>query len=278
MVLPATPSLARFSTFVASSALASLLGLACSSGRLSVGDDRVLDSGLAAGGGGTGGGGTGGTTDSGAGDSGAGGEAGARPLPAPDAGSLLAALGTCMPITNGLLAPQSGYDKDVPVCALKGAVYWRSELAVDCDGKKTTTCNDQTDPQFQNTTVGKDSAGDPLDAALVPYVEVPEVGTVFDYRAAGLSMGSVVAVIYKGNLAYGVVGHEQASDVIGAASVAMAAQIGINPDPVKGGLQSEAVTYVAFTGAANTVPALEDVAATAKLAEKAAAALIAASP
>jgi hypothetical protein len=43
-------------------------------------------------------------------------------------------------------------------------------------------------------------------------------------------------------------------------------------------LQSEAVTYLAFTGAANTVPALEDVTAAAKLAETAAAALISAGP
>ena len=273
MVLPATPSLKSVSLFVAS---ASFAVLACSSGPLSVGNDRAIDSGLLAdGGGGLAGGGAAGADNA---DAGMAGEAGARPLGPPGAGTLLGLLGACTPLTNGLLAPQSGYAKDVPVCALKGAVYWRSEMAVDCDGRSTTTCNDQTDPQFQNSTVGKDSAGNSLDAALVPYVEVPSVGSVFDYRAAGLSMGSVVAVIYKGNLAYGVVGHEQASDVIGAASVAMAAQIGINPDPVKGGLQSEAVTYVAFTGAANTVPALEDVAATAKLAEKAAAALIAASP
>ena len=205
------------------------------------------------------------------------GEAGARPIPPPDAGTLLGLLGSCMQISNGLFAPQSGYPKDVPVCALKGAVYWRSEMAVDCDGKSTTACSAQTDPQFQGSTVGKDSAGNSLDAALVPYVEVPQVSALFDYRAAGLSMGSVVAVIYRGNLAYGVLGHEQGSDVIGAGSVAMAAQVGINPDPVKGGLQTEAVTYIAFTGAANTVPALEDVAGAAKLAQQAAAALIAAS-
>jgi hypothetical protein len=181
-----------------------------------------------------------------------------------------------MAISNGLLAPASGRKKDISICALGNAVYWKSELAVDCDGARTTTCNLQNDPQYQGTTVGKDSSGNSLDAAAVPYVEVPKASMTFDYRAAGLAMGTVVAAIYKNQLSYGVIGQEQDTDTIGNASYAMAVQLGINPNPVTGGLQSEDVTYIAFKGAANTVPALEDVSAAATLGEKAASQLIAA--
>lgn len=194
----------------------------------------------------------------------------------PTAGALLALLDPCTAVSKGRLAPASGRTKDITVCGFGNAVYWRSELAVDCDGKRTDTCNGQTDPQYQGTTVGKDSAGNSLDAAAVPYVEVPKASTAFDYRAAGLSMGTVVAVIYKNQLSYGVVGQEQDPDTIGNASYAMATQLGINSDPVNGGLQSEDVTYIAFKGASNVVPALEDVPGAAALAEKAASELIAA--
>jgi hypothetical protein len=194
----------------------------------------------------------------------------------PTAAGLLGLLDPCTAISNGKLAPAAGRTKDITVCGFGSAVYWKSELAVDCDGKLTDTCSKKTDPQYQGTTVGKDSAGNSLDAAAVPYVEVPKASATFDYRAAGLSMGTVVAVIYNDQLSYGVVGQEQDPDTIGNASYAMATQLGINSDPVKGGLQSEDVTYIAFKGALNVVPALEDVKAAAALAEKAASELIAA--
>src|SRR5450755_2564988 len=209
---------------------AALLSAGCSSGHVSVGDDRVLDSGVDA----------------------------AAPTD-PSAAQLLALLMPCMQISSGLLAPEAGRTADIPVCGLSSAVFWISEFAVDCDGKRTSICNSQQDPQYQAMTVGTDSMGNSLDASVVPYVEVPAQSAVFDYRAAGVSMGSVAAVIYKDRLAYGVIGHEQASDVIGAASYAMAEQLGIDPNPVTGGLESEDVTYFAFTGPGNVVPALEDV-------------------
>jgi hypothetical protein len=225
---------------------AALLSAGCSSGPVSVGDDRVLDSGV---------------------DS-------AIPVD-PSAAQLLALLMPCTQVSNGLLAPEAGRTADVAVCGLSNALFWTSEFAVDCDGKRTSICNSQQDMQYSATTVGKDSQGNSLDASVVPYVEVPAQSSVFDYRAAGISMGSVAAVIYKDRLAYGVIGHEQASDVIGAASYAMAEQLGIDPNPVTGGLESEDVTYFAFTGPSNVVPALEDVSAAAALGKMAAATLVA---
>ena len=44
-----------------------------------------------------------------------------------------------------------GYDTDdgdpsnINVCGLQGAVFWKSDLDIDCDGKRTAVCNEQTD-------------------------------------------------------------------------------------------------------------------------------------
>ena len=253
-----------------------LLALGCSSGPVSVGDDRsgaagaagAGTSGAASGGAPNGGGSSGGSAGAFAGDGGA-------PSGPPTAVQLADLLEPCAMISDGLLAREAGKTRDVPVCALNSAVYWTSQLSVDCDGKRTDTCNSTTDPQSSSNTLGKDSNGDSLDAAVVPFVEVPRASVTFDYEAAGLHMGSVVAVIYKDKVAYGVLGQEQAQDVIGAASVKMAELLGINPDPIRGGLQVKEVSYFAFKGPEYVVPALEDVVAAAKLGESAAAELVA---
>ncbi|HEX3851572.1 MAG TPA: hypothetical protein VHW01_11440, partial [Polyangiaceae bacterium] len=177
--------------------LVSLLASGCSSGRISVGDDRKIDAGLTAGAGAGGDSSANGGADSGiagmdSGTAGTGTDAAGAGGAPPNAGAVLALLDPCVAVSKGQLAPASGRTKDITVCGFGSAVYWKSELAVDCDGKRTTTCNMQTDPQYQGTTLGKDSAGNSLDAAAVPYVEVPRASATFDYRAAGLSMGSVV--------------------------------------------------------------------------------------
>ena len=238
-----------------------LLALSCSAGPVSVGDDRSRDAGAGGAGGGV------------AGEAGAPTEAGASGMLT--AAELLALLDPCTMISNGLLAREIDREKDVPVCGFGSAVYWTSQLSVDCDGKRGPICNATTDPQSSPNTIGKDSKGGSLDPVLVPYVEVPIASGTFDYAAAGLRMGSVVAAIYKNRVAYGVLGNEQRADVIGAASYALAALLGIDPDPVKGGIQVKEVTYLAFSGTPQVAPALEDVAAATALGQKAARELIA---
>jgi hypothetical protein len=99
--------------------------------------------------------------------------------------------------------------------------------------------------------------GDPLDAAGLPFVVVPGVSTRWSYRTAGLSMGSIVAVIYKDKVAYGPLGDVGPTASIGEASYAMAVLLGINPDPRIGGASDE-VAYIAFTGAGAKVSPIED--------------------
>jgi hypothetical protein len=88
-------------------------------------------------------------------------------------------------------------------------------------------------------------------------VVIPQSSNGFNYKTAGLKMGSVVAVIYGSKVAYGILGDVGPAGVIGEASYAMAQQLGLNPSPTSGGADS-GVTYIAFTGASAVVSKNED--------------------
>jgi hypothetical protein len=146
---------------------------------------------------------------------------------------------------------------NIPICGLNGAVFWKADMDVDCDGKTTAQCNLNTDAAYQNETSATDSMGNPLDAATLPYVVVPLPSNRWSYDAGGLQLGSVIVVIYNGKLTYGVFGDEGPDNIIGEASYAMAKSLGIDPDPSTGGTDS-GVTYIAFTGAGGVVNTIED--------------------
>lgn len=174
----------------------------------------------------------------------------------PTAAELSAALTTCT-VVGGKYAKDSGGAATVDICGLTGAVFWKADLDVDCDGKMTAKCNLTTDPDYMSQTAASDSNGMPLDAAALPYIVVPGVSARWSYRTAGLAMGSVVAVIYGDHLEYGVIGDVGPVAAIGEASYRMAELLTINPDPHTGGTAAE-VAYVAFTGAAAEVDVIED--------------------
>ena len=190
------------------------------------------------------------TTGAAPGEGGSGGEASGA---GPSAAEILAALGgDCDEITSGRLAYDDGGTPKVPVCRATGAVYWTADLDVDCDGLASSACSKKTDPDYQAQTAATDSKGQPLDAASRPYVVVPLVSSRFSYKDAGLALGSVVAVIYKGQVSYGIIGDLGPSSAIGEASYAMAKSLGMDPSPTHGGADG-GVTYVAFTGASARV-------------------------
>jgi Fungal chitosanase of glycosyl hydrolase group 75 len=89
-----------------------------------------------------------------------------------------------------------------------------------------------------------------LEAAVTPYVVIPN-----DFKYPGLDTnngGNVVAVIYNHQLEYAVFGDTGPTNLIGEASYGCAANLGINPDPAVGGVDS-GVTYIVFVGP-NTAP------------------------
>ncbi|MEI7032529.1 glycoside hydrolase family 75 protein [Streptomyces pratensis] len=162
------------------------------------------------------------------------------------AAELLAEVRSCTRISKGRYRTDSGRAKaTVPVCGTTDAVFWKADMDIDCDGRETAVCNKRTDPYFLPETAFRTSRGEPLDSAALPHVVVPGPSGVWDYRTAGLTGGSVVAVVYRDRVRYGVIGDTGPAGIIGEASYAMARELGIDPDPVSGGAES-GVTYIAF--------------------------------
>lgn len=161
----------------------------------------------------------------------------------PTADQLLAKTANCDQVSNGTYSDKNG--GQTPICGANGAYFWTSGMAVDCDGQRTSTCNENTDCCFYDDTSFHQSDGKPLDAARLPYVVIPLPSSRWDYGDAGIQGGDVLAVIYHGHVEYAVFGDEGPDDSIGEASYATAKSLGIDPDPKTGGT-SDKVTYIVF--------------------------------
>ena len=144
-------------------------------------------------------------------------------------------------------------------------------MDIDCDGKRTAQCNETTDCCFQTDTAFHNSSDQPLTASVTPYVVIPN-----DFHIAGLDSnkgGNVTAVIFNNKLLYAVFGDTGSTDIIGEASYATAAKLGIDPDPKNGGTVGP-VTYITFIGSGTRPSNIEDQAATQTLEQKLSAQLV----
>lgn len=175
-----------------------------------------------------------------------------EPTPPPTAEEILAKLNACRRISSAPYAKDAGGTSNIHVCGLRNAVFWKADMDIDCDGRPSEKCNRQTDPWFQPQTAATGTTGAPLDAASLPFIVVPGVSNRWNYRNAGVKLGSVGAVIYQGKIEYGIVGDVGPKTCIGEASYAMAERLGINPNPATGGV-GDGVTYVVFTGESGKV-------------------------
>ncbi|MEV5611170.1 glycoside hydrolase family 75 protein [Streptomyces sp. NPDC052225] len=162
---------------------------------------------------------------------------------------LLAAVRGCRQISHGRYRSDDGARANVPVCATRGAVHWKADLDVDCDGRAGRHCNRRTDPFFLNATAYQQSDGRHLSAETLPYIVVPGSSRRWNPYRSGVRGGTVGAIVHRGKVLYAVVGDTGPTDLIGEASYAAARALGINPDPVRGGAGNE-VTYILFPGAA----------------------------
>ena len=174
---------------------------------------------------------------------------------APTAAELLAKVASCSQISSGTYRTDSETARSIPVCGKNGAVFWKADMDIDCDGQRTAQCNEQTDCCFLPETAFPQSDGRPLNAATLPYVVVPSPSATWDYRNFGIAGGGVVAVIYNNQVRYAVVGDTGPTEIIGEASYATANSLGINPDPSNGGTDS-GVTYIVFKN--STISPIED--------------------
>ncbi|WP_329530722.1 glycoside hydrolase family 75 protein [Streptomyces sp. NBC_01450] len=161
------------------------------------------------------------------------------------AADLLAKVRDCVAVSKGGYRTDNSARPEIPVCGTRGAVFWKADMDIDCDGRPGLLCNERTDPFFSGTTAYRQSDGRYLSAETLPYVVVPAPSDIWDHRAHGIRGGSVVAVIYQDRVQYAVVGDTGPHAIIGEASYATAKALGIRPDPRVGGTPS-GVTYIAF--------------------------------
>lgn len=161
------------------------------------------------------------------------------------AADLLAKVTYCEQISNGMYRTDATAPATVPVCGTNGAVFWKADMDIDCDGQRTEKCNEHTDAWFLPDTAFHQSDGRPLRSDTLPYVVVPGASGIWDHKAAGITGGSVVAVVHDGQVLYAVVGDTGPRRIIGEASYAAAEALGIDPDPATGGTAS-GVTYILF--------------------------------
>ncbi|MER6221350.1 glycoside hydrolase family 75 protein [Streptomyces sp. 900105755] len=161
------------------------------------------------------------------------------------AADLLAKVTSCSQISNGKYKTDDETSATIPVCGKNGAVFWKADMDIDCDGQRTTNCNEDRDPWYQDDTAFHQSDGKPLKAESLPYIVVPSSSSIWNYSSAGIKGGGVVAVIYNNKVEYAVVGDTGPTKIIGEASYATAKALGIDPDPATGGADS-GVTYILF--------------------------------
>ncbi|MFI6080690.1 glycoside hydrolase family 75 protein [Streptomyces sp. NPDC051217] len=161
------------------------------------------------------------------------------------ADALRAKVQGCAPVSKGRYRTDQGKPADIPVCDKKGAVFWKADLDIDCDGQVTARCNKKTDPWFYGDTAFHQSDGKPLNAETLPYVVVPAPSDIWDHTSSGIRGGGVAALVHKDRVEYAVVGDTGPAGIVGEASYAAAHSLGIDPDPSRGGVAS-GVTYILF--------------------------------
>lgn len=171
------------------------------------------------------------------------------------AAALLARAGDCDQVSKGRYRARSSASATIPVCDAKGAVFWKADMDIDCDGQTTAHCNRAADPYYQNTTAYTQADGRALNPEELPYIVVPLSSSIWNFRASGIRGGSVAAVIHRDKVEYAVVGDTGPPGIIGEASYATARALGIVADPTSGGVPS-GVTYIVFKD--SEIPHLED--------------------
>ncbi|KUO05092.1 glycoside hydrolase family 75 protein [Streptomyces caeruleatus] len=181
------------------------------------------------------------------------------------AADLLSKVRNCTPVSRGRYRSDGRAPARIPICGARGAVFWKADMDIDCDGRPSDHCNRRTDPYFSPVTAYQQSDGRHLNAERLPYIVVPTPSGIWDHEADGVHGGAVAAVVYRGRVRYAVVGDVGPRDIIGEASYATAKALGIPPDPRSGGTAS-GVTYIVFRD--SRVTPVEDAAAATRVGER----------
>jgi hypothetical protein len=165
----------------------------------------------------------------------------------PSAAALLAKVTNCSVVSHGKYATDDGESSTVNICKQGSAFFWKADMDIDCDGVRTSHCNENTDPWYQNQTSFETSKGKSFQADSTHYFVIPLPSSRFSYSSNGIKPGSVAAIIYNNKVVYAVFADEGPSNIIGEASYATAKALGIDSNPESGGVDS-GVTYIVFPG------------------------------
>jgi len=187
----------------------------------------------------------------------------AAAIAAPSLAEQLTALTqTCTPVngTQRFKTDAGASNATVQICQLEGAVWWRADADIDCDGAPDSRC--AHDPWRRPETSAKGSDGQFLNPAQVPFLVVPMASNGFVPKDHGIKTGwsgygSAGVVLYNGRLVYAPYADAGPRGITGELSYAAAVALGIDPDPVRGGV-AEGVTYIVFTGPDAHVRPVED--------------------
>ncbi|MFI7600345.1 glycoside hydrolase family 75 protein [Actinoplanes sp. NPDC049681] len=171
----------------------------------------------------------------------------ARAASGPSASQLLAKVSSCTVVSHGKYATDDEASSTVNICKKGSAYFWKADMDIDCDGVRTSNCNEDTDPWYQDQTSFETSRGRSFQADSTHYFVIPLPSSRFNYSSAGIKPGSVAAVIYNNKVVYAVFADEGPSNIIGEASYATARALGINANPENGGVDN-GVTYIVFPG------------------------------
>ncbi len=169
-----------------------------------------------------------------------------------------------------LFRTDAGRARTIEICKLEGAIWWRADADIDCDGGRSEPCT--SDPWYQASTSSKDSTGQFIDSAAVPHFVVPMSGSGFTpsdhgIRTSWSAIGSAGAILYDGQLLFAPYADAGPRHVVGELSAAAADELGIPNHPVSGGV-ADGVTYIVFTGDDAYVSPIESRAAAESIGEE----------
>lgn len=138
-----------------------------------------------------------------------------------------------------ITSKREGYTADV-ILDDDGSVFFVGDMDVDVDGSpnwaRDPSGQSQTTLQFQGRSINSD---------VVPGIVLPPE---IIRSVQGIVLGCKAAVSYKGRTRDAVVFDVGPHNKLGEGSAALAQRLGINPDPNRGGEDSQCVTYRFWPG------------------------------
>lgn len=149
-------------------------------------------------------------------------------------------------IPGALFRSHPNGEKDVPttiyVTPRTRLIGYTAKLAIDADGAGGAWRGDRTG-QPKTSLLYKN--GDSLNPSELPFIVVPP-----DFRSTykGVELGDYAAVTYRQKTVYAIIGDHGPAGVLGEGSISLAAGLGIDSDPNKGGTNRKEVRYLIAPG------------------------------